>query len=82
MDGFGLTPRQRQVMLFVQSFIDKHGFSPTLQQITDAMGLKSKGSAHRIIACLCERGYVKKLPYRANAVTVVERIKPAKGMAT
>ncbi len=34
-----LTPRQMQILTFIRDFRSRHGYSPTLQEIGDALGL-------------------------------------------
>jgi repressor LexA len=34
-----ITPRQMQILTYIRDFREKHGFSPTLQEIGDALGL-------------------------------------------
>lgn len=34
-----ITPRQMQILTYIRDFRGKHGFSPTLQEIGDALGL-------------------------------------------
>lgn len=77
MDALGLTERQRDAMLFVQGFIDRHGFSPTYDEIAAALGLKSKSGIHRLVYGLVERGYLR-MPESGRplkrAVTIRTRI--------
>lgn len=53
-----ITPRQRDVYLFLKYFWDEYGYSPTYQEIANALGLVSKESIRQIVERLCEKGYV------------------------
>lgn len=42
-----LTKRQRVVLVFVGTFIGKHGFAPSLEEIGRALGLTSLATIHK-----------------------------------
>jgi len=52
--------RQKQIVDFIAQYIQRHGHSPTLQEIADAMGLSSLATVHEHIAALVRKGVVKK----------------------
>jgi SOS-response transcriptional repressor LexA len=57
-----MSPRQRRVLEFVAKFIDKTGFSPTLQEIAIGVGIsaRSKGAICTILKRLETEGYVER----------------------
>ncbi|MGI5827827.1 MAG: transcriptional repressor LexA [Patescibacteria group bacterium] len=55
-----LYKRQRQIVEFISQFIQRNGYSPTLREIGDAMGLSSLATVHEHVARLCEKGVLKK----------------------
>lgn len=65
-----LTQRQHQLLQFIQGYMDKHGVPPSFEEMRDALKLKSKSGIHRLITGLEERGYIRRLPYRARALEV------------
>lgn len=65
-----LTQRQHQLLRFIQSYMDQHGVPPSFEEMRDALKLKSKSGIHRLITGLEERGYIRRLPYRARALEV------------
>jgi repressor LexA len=65
-----LTQRQHQLLQFIQSYLGNHGVPPSFEEMRDALKLKSKSGIHRLITGLEERGYIRRLPYRARALEV------------
>ena len=65
-----LTQRQHQLLQFIQGYLSNHGVPPSFEEMRDALRLKSKSGIHRLIMGLEERGYIRRLPYRARALEV------------
>ncbi len=55
-----LYKRQRQVLDFIVQYIQKNGYSPTLRDIADAMGLSAVSTVHEHIVALEEKGVLKR----------------------
>lgn len=55
-----LTPKQKKVLDFITSFIDKNDYSPSLEEVAKHFKLKSVSSAHQYIDSLHKKGYLKK----------------------
>jgi len=70
-----LTQRQHQLLQFIQSYLGRHGVPPSFEEMRGALKLKSKSGIHRLIMGLEERGYIRRLPYRARALEVM-RVAP------
>lgn len=66
-----LTGRQRQLVLFIQDYHEKHGIYPSFDEMREALKLKSKSGIHRLVTGLEERGYLRRLAYRARAIELV-----------
>ncbi len=67
-----LTQRQFQLLKFIQQFMQEHGVPPSFEEMRTALGLRSKSGIHRLISGLEERGYIRRLAYRARALEVVK----------
>ena len=56
-------------------YIDRHlqqtGFSPSFEEMKDALQLKSKSGIHRLISALEERGFLGRRHHRARALEVL-----------
>ena len=63
-----LTQRQHQLLQYIQAYLSEHGVPPSFEEMRDALKLKSKSGIHRLITGLEERGYIRRLPYRARAL--------------
>jgi SOS-response transcriptional repressor LexA len=53
----GLTERQYKAYIWTKKFITKNGWSPSVEQIGDALGITA-GSAGELINRVIERGYL------------------------
>lgn len=56
-----LTKRQRQVLDVIQGFIEKNGYSPSLEEIGGTLGLSSVATVHKHVTHLVEKGYVRRV---------------------
>jgi repressor LexA len=66
-----LTQRQHQLLEFIHGYMSHHGVPPSFEEMRDALKLKSKSGIHRLITGLQDRGYIRRLAYRARALEVV-----------
>ena len=51
-----LTRRQKQVYDFLSEFVDKHGYSPSFEEIAEGLGLSSLATVHKHITNLEQKG--------------------------
>lgn len=77
-----LTPKQHELLCFINNSLEESGVSPSFEEMKDALGLKSKSGVHRLISALEERGFLRRLPNRARALEVTKmpeggNLKPA-----
>lgn len=75
-----LTPKQKQLLIFIQDRLAQNGISPSFDEMKEALGLKSKSGIHRLVQGLEERGFIRRLPNRARALEVL-RIPSPTGMS-
>ena len=73
-----LTPKQQELLLYINSRLIKDGISPSFEEMKDAVGIKSKSGIHRMIKALEERKFLRRLPYRARALEIL-RFPPGAG---
>ncbi len=66
-----LTPKQKDLLLFIHKRVSETGVPPSFDEMKDALQLKSKSGIHRLITALEERGFIRRLPHRARAMEVV-----------
>jgi repressor LexA len=74
-----LTLRQRQVLQFVKTWVDEHGYPPTIREIADHAGFASPSSAQHQLRTLETLGFIRRDPNRPRAmeVTLPTRAAPA-----
>jgi len=53
-----LTRREQDCYNFIHDFIAKQGHGPLLNEIANALGIRSKGTAHRYVQSLAEQGLI------------------------
>jgi len=67
-----LYKRQRELLGFLRQFISKHGYSPTLQEIADAMDLSSLATVHEHIQALIKKGLVKRYEGAVRGIEILD----------
>jgi repressor LexA len=68
-----MTKLQKKVLDFIKAFWAEHGYAPSYSEIGAHMGLSSKGSVHRFVCALSDRGFIKYRYGRARSIIVLER---------
>lgn len=66
-----LTRKQLDLLTFIDRKIKEDGVAPSYEEMRGAVGHKSKSAVHHLILRLEERGYIKRLRYRARAIEVI-----------
>ncbi|MGH3044599.1 MAG: helix-turn-helix domain-containing protein, partial [Gaiellaceae bacterium] len=74
-----LTQRQREVYEFVLSYVDSHGYPPTVREIGEAVGLASPSTVHAHLANLERAGYLRRDPTKPRALELTRRERTAAG---
>ena len=67
-----LTKKQRELLLFLEDRISRTGITPSFEEMMKKARLKSKSGIHRLISALEERGFIKKLPFKARAIEILK----------
>nr|AFP20570.1 LexA repressor [uncultured bacterium] len=65
-----LTRKQHELLMFIDGHLKSTGFSPSFEEMKDALRLKSKSGIHRLISALEERGFLRRRHHRARALEV------------
>jgi repressor LexA len=66
-----LTRKQHELLVFIDHHLRETGFSPSFEEMKEALQLRSKSGIHRLISALEERGFLKRRHHRARALEVV-----------
>lgn len=66
-----ITKKQKLVLDYLASYIDNNGVAPTYEEIADYFGYRSKGTVHKHITNLEEKGYIKKDWNRSRGLEII-----------
>jgi repressor LexA len=66
-----LTRKQHELLTFIDRHLATTGFSPSFEEMREALCLRSKSGVHRLIVALEERGFLRRRPHRARALEVI-----------
>jgi repressor LexA len=66
-----LTRKQHELLVFIDKHLRTTGFSPSFEEMKEALKLKSKSGIHRLITALEERGFLRRRAHRARALEVI-----------
>jgi repressor LexA len=66
-----LTKKQHELLIYIDKHLKSTGFSPSFEEMKEALALKSKSGIHRLISALEERGFLRRRHHRARALEVV-----------
>jgi len=55
-----MTRRQKQILDFVGAFVKENGYSPSLEEIADELGLSSVSTVHKHVSHLLEKGLLRR----------------------
>ena len=67
-----LTPKQKELLDFLKSFLREKGFPPTLREIASHFGLKSLRGPQKTLQILKKKGFIRILPYRSRGIEVLK----------
>jgi repressor LexA len=68
-----LYKRQRQIVDFIQQYIQSNGSAPTLRQIADATGVSSLATVHEHLASLENKGVIKRKSGKTRSIELVDK---------
>ena len=69
--GQPLTRRQREILDFLNEFIEQHGYAPSLEEIGRRFGLSSLATVHKHLTNLQEKGFIRRAWNRSRSVELV-----------
>lgn len=67
-----LYKRQRQIVDFISQFIQKYGYSPTLQEIADSIGVSSLATVHEHLQALVKKKVIKKYEGAVRGLEIID----------
>ena len=66
-----LTKRQREILDYLNDFIQQHGYAPSLEEIGRRFNLSSLATVHKHLTNLEEKGFIKRAWNRSRSVELV-----------
>ncbi|MBW3592822.1 MAG: transcriptional repressor LexA, partial [Actinobacteria bacterium] len=67
-----LTKRQREILDYLNEFIQQHGYAPSLEEIGRRFSLSSLATVHKHLTNLQEKGFIKRAWNRSRSVEMVQ----------
>ena len=75
-----LTPRQRQVLVFIQDSLAEHGLPPTRAEIAEALGFKSANAAEEHLRALQRKGVIELRPGASRGIQLKDSLRDQIGL--
>ncbi len=66
-----LTKRQREILDYLNEFIQQHGYAPSLEEIGRRFSLSSLATVHKHLTNLQEKGFIKRAWNRSRSVELI-----------
>lgn len=73
-----LTKRQKEVLNYLVSFLDKNGYSPSFEEIARAMKLTSLATVHKHLSTLEKKGFIRRGYNQSRSIEVMQLPKPVR----
>ena len=70
------TKKQQELLVFIESFIASHGYSPSYREIMDGLNYKSVATVSLHVNSLIRRGHLQKRNRSARSLELVHSTKP------
>lgn len=68
-----LYKRQRQIVDFVAQYTQKNGYSPTLKEIADSLGVSSLATVHEHLNALVKKRVLRKFEGAVRGIELIDR---------
>jgi len=69
-----LLPSQQRTLQVIRTYMEQHGYAPSIADIARLLGNRSKGPAFRYVRALKKAGYLQKIPGKARGICLVEEL--------
>lgn len=65
--------RQKQILDFINQYVSMNGHSPTLQEIADALSLRSLATVHEHLQALSRKGIIRRFEGSVRGIEVLDK---------
>ena len=66
-----LTKRQKEILDYIQTFIEERGYAPSFEEIAESFGYSSLATVHEHLSNLERKGYIRKSYNESRSIEVV-----------
>ncbi len=66
-----LTKRQQDILVFIESFLQKRGYPPTLREIGSKFGIKSTNGVRVNLEAIEKKQYIRRRPWLSRGIELV-----------
>ena len=66
-----LTRRQKEILEYLNDYIDREGYAPTIEEIAEHFSLRSLATVHKHLTNLQEKGLIRRAWNRSRALELV-----------
>lgn len=73
-----LTKRQKQVLDYLVNFNDKHGYSPSFEEIGRGLRLTSLATVHKHLSTLERKGFIRRGYNQSRSLEILQLPKPVR----
>ncbi|HXN23973.1 MAG TPA: transcriptional repressor LexA [Candidatus Dormibacteraeota bacterium] len=73
-----LTKRQKEVLDFLVGFLNKHGYSPSFEEIARSLRLTSLATVHKHITTLEKKGFIRRGYNQSRSIEIMQLPKPVR----
>jgi len=73
-----LTKRQKEVLDYLVGFLNKHGYSPSFEEIAKSLKLTSLATVHKHITTLEKKGFLRRGYNQSRSIEVLQLPKPVR----
>jgi repressor LexA len=65
--------RQRQILDYISQYIQRNGYSPTLQEIAKALGVSSLATVHEHLEAMAKKGVIKRFEGSVRGIEILDK---------
>jgi repressor LexA len=73
-----LTKRQKEVLNYLVSFLNKNGYAPSFEEIAHALKLTSLATVHKHLSTLEKKGFIRRGYNQSRSIEVMQLPKPVR----
>ncbi|MGQ0764883.1 MAG: transcriptional repressor LexA [Gemmatimonadota bacterium] len=66
-----LTKRQREILTYLQSYADEHGYAPSFEEIAEEFDYNSLATVHEHLSNLERKGYIRRSYNESRAIEIL-----------